>query len=363
LSDETEFMPILSSSTAYVVRAEYTFDGQLFSEVVNVEVSEGIIQVFTMNTISSNGDTGTVYNISADHSIDFSVALSDGDLNPLGVGVLTWLFEDTDSGTVADFTTEFVANGYQWEATTVGNYRISAFIENADGFNYTRAVDISVYHGVAVSLDHELNTFDEDAGESIDITITGTDSDGNTFLQDVEWVEDGTTSDRVIPGSTTGSYLYQASAAGDHVMEYSTPGASNTFELKISPQMIVDFIEVELSAVTVEQQASIDVTVQAFDRFANPIPVPSSARVDATGRGIAESTGQGTWKLQRWTVDRKPLPSLLGKSAKTTRLKSREPSAVSSLQWNTVLHRCCSYRPHRCRCPCASGHGIPFRRR
>jgi len=297
LSDETEFMPILSSSTAYVIRAEYTFNGQLFSEVVNVEVSEGIIQVFTMNTIASNGDTGTVYNISADHSIDFSVSLSDGDLNPLDVDVLTWLFEDIDSGETTDMTTEFVAGGYQWDATTVGNYRILAFVENADGFNYTRSVDISVYHGVAVSLDHELNTFDEDAGESIDITITGTDSDGNTFAQDVEWMEDGSTSDRVIPGSTTGSYLYQASAAGDHVMEYSTPGASNTFELKISPQMIVEFIEVELSAITVEQQASLTVTVQAFDRFANPIPVPSSARVDATGRGTVESTGLGTWKI------------------------------------------------------------------
>ena len=61
--------------------------------------------------------------------------------------------------------------------------------------------------------------------------------------------------------------------------------------------MIVDFIEVELSAITVEQQASITVTVQAFDRFANPIPVPSSARVDATGRGTVESTGLGTWKV------------------------------------------------------------------
>ena len=80
-------------------------------------------------------------------------------------------------------------------------------------------------------------------------------------------------------------------------MEYSTPGASNTFELKISPQMIVDFIEVELSAVKVDQQASIDITVQAFDRFANPIPVPSSARVDATGRGTVENTGQGTYKV------------------------------------------------------------------
>ena len=297
LSDETEFMPILASTTAYVVRAEYTFDGQLFSEIVNVEVSEGIIQVFTMDTIASNGDTGTVYNISADESIDFSVSLSDGDLNPLDVDVLTWMFEDTDAGVVTDITSTFVADGYQWEATTVGNYRVLAYVENADGFNYTRSIDISVYHGVAVSLDHELNTFDEDAGESIDISITGTDSDGNTFPQDVEWIEDGSLSDRVIPGSVTGSYAYQASAAGDHIMEYSTPGASNTFELKISPQMIVDFIEVELSAVKVDQQASIDITVQAFDRFANPIPVPSSARVDATGRGTVENTGQGTFKV------------------------------------------------------------------
>ena len=135
LSDETEFMPVLASTTAYVMRAEYTFDGQLFSEVVNVEVSEGIIQVFTMNTIASNGDTGSVYNISADHSIDFSVALSDGDLNPLDSSALTWMFEDLDTGDVTDVTTEFVSDGYQWEATTVGNYRMLAFVLNAEGFN------------------------------------------------------------------------------------------------------------------------------------------------------------------------------------------------------------------------------------
>ena len=298
-------MPVLASTTAYVVRAEYTFNGQLFSEAVNVEVSEGIIQVFTMTTIASNGDTGSIYNISADESIDFTVALSDGDLNPLDVNVLTWLFEDVDSGVVTDVTADFVSDGYQWEATTVGNYRMLAYVENADGFNYTRSVDISVYHGEAVSLDHELNTFDEDAGETIDISITGTDSDGNTFPQDVEWVEDGSSSDRIIPVPfSPGSYSYQASAAGDHTLEYSTPGASNTFELKISPQMIVDFIDVELSAVTVEQQASITVTVLAYDAFGNPIPVPSSARVDATGRGDVESTGLGTWKVT--TLDSGP---------------------------------------------------------
>ncbi|MEC7180721.1 MAG: hypothetical protein VXW36_04950, partial [Candidatus Thermoplasmatota archaeon] len=303
-SDETEFMPVLASATAYVVRAEYTYGGQLFSEIVNVEVSEGIIQVFTMNTIASNGDTGTEYNISADHSIDFSVALSDGDLNPLSVDVLTWLFEDTDSGIVTDITSDIVADGYQWEATTVGNYRMLAYVENADGFNYTRSVDISVYHGIAVSLEHELNTFDEDAGEEIDITITGTDSDGNTFPQDVEWIEDGSLSDRVIPRDEPGSYTYEAKAAGNHVMVYSTPTTSNTFNLTISPQMIVDNIEVELSALTVEQEASIEVTVQAFDKYGNPIPVPSSARVDSTGRGTVESTGQGTWRVT--TLDSGP---------------------------------------------------------
>ena len=151
-----------------------------------------------MNTIASNGDTGTVYNISADYSIDFSVSLSDGDLNPLDVDVLTWLFEDIDSGETTDMTTEFVAGGYQWDATTVGNYRILPMSKMRMVSTTLAPVDISIYHGVAVSLDHELNTFDEDAGESIDITITGTDSDGNTFAQDVEWMEDGSTSDRVI---------------------------------------------------------------------------------------------------------------------------------------------------------------------
>ena len=68
--------------------------------------------------------------------------------------------------------------------------------------------------------------------------------------------------------------------------------------------MIVDFIDVELSAITVEQQASISVTVLAYDAFGNPIPVPSSARVDATGRGEVESTGLGTWKVT--TLDSGP---------------------------------------------------------
>ena len=61
--------------------------------------------------------------------------------------------------------------------------------------------------------------------------------------------------------------------------------------------MIVEYIEVELSSTTVEQQGSIEVTVQAFDRFGNPIPVPSSARIDATGRCVVESTGQESGQL------------------------------------------------------------------
>ena len=299
LSDETEFRPIKASTTAYVIRAEYTSNGQLFSEIVSVEVSVGTIQFFTMDSVASNGDTGTNLEITADESITFDPSLSDGDLNEIGNGVLTWQFEDIDSGEIVNLTAELVANGYQWEATTVGTYRISAFVENTNGFNYTRSVEISVEHGVAVSIDHLLDTFDENAGESIDITITGTDSDGNSFPQDVEWLEDDSESDRIIK-NMTGVYTYQASEAGDHLMEYSVPGVSgvaNSFQIKISPEMIVEYIEVELSSTTVEQQGSIEVTVQAFDRFGNPIPVPSSARIDATGRCVVESTGQGVWTV------------------------------------------------------------------
>ena len=115
------------------------------------------------------------------------------------------------------------------------------------------------------SIDHLLDTFDENAGESIDITITGTDSDGNSFPQDVEWLEDDSESDRIIK-NMTGVYTYQASEAGDHLMEYSVPGVSgvaNSFKLDVT-EMIVEYIEVELSSTTVEQQGSIEVTVQAF---------------------------------------------------------------------------------------------------
>ena len=298
LSDETEFRPVLASSEAYTLRAEYTSNGQLFSKIVNVEVSVGTIQFFTMDAVASGGDTGTVFEITADESIDFSTSLSDGDLNPIDENVLTWLFEDVDSGEIVDFTTDFAADGYQWDATTVGTYRITAFVENANGFNYTRSVDISVDHGVPVSLDHVLNTFDEDAGESIEISITGTDSDGNIFDQDVEWIEDGSETDRIIPvADSKGAYTYQASAAGNHTMEYFVQGVSNTFEIKISPQMVVEYIEVDLSATTVEQQASVEVTVRAFDRFGNQIPVPSSARVDATGGATVESTELGVWTV------------------------------------------------------------------
>ena len=137
----------------------------------------------------------------------------------------------------------------------------------------------------------------EDAGESIDIVITGTDSDGNTFSQDVEWTEDGTTSSRIVPRADIGAYTYQASVAGEHVMVYSTPGATNTFDLSIQPQMVVAYLEVVLSATTVDQQASIDVTVEAKDMFYNPIPVPSSARVDSTGRGTVKELGPGQWRV------------------------------------------------------------------
>ena len=312
MADETEFMPELASEIPYMIYAEYTSGSVVFNESVSAVVSEGILQNFIMNSITSTGDSSTVYDISADEHIDFSVDLSDDDLNELDSSVLTWLLEDLSSGTVVDMTSTFVNDGYRWEAGVVGSYKITAFtvvVDDGIEYNYTKEVEISVFHGVAISLDHALDTFSEDAGESIEIIITGTDSDGNTFPQDVEWTEDGTISSRVVPLTiddvrVPGGYLYQASVAGDHVMVYSTPGASNTFDLSIQPQMVVAILEVTLSKTTVDQQASLDVTVEAKDMFYNPIPVPSSARVDSTGRGTVKELGPGQWRVT--TLDSGP---------------------------------------------------------
>ena len=59
----------------------------------------------------------------------------------------------------------------------------------------------------------------------------------------------------------------------------------------------MDSLTVELSSESIDQLGSFTVTVKAFDKYLNPIPIPSSADVDATGRAEVLNQGQGVWNI------------------------------------------------------------------
>ena len=59
----------------------------------------------------------------------------------------------------------------------------------------------------------------------------------------------------------------------------------------------MDSLSINLSSESIDQLSSFTVTVKAFDEYLNPIPIPSSADVDATGRAEVLNQGQGVWKI------------------------------------------------------------------
>ena len=152
-------------------------------------------------------------------------------------------------------------------------------------------------HGVAVSVVSEVDTFAQDAGKEITIQITGTDADGNTFPQTVEWSENSTSVSDMTAGTTEGAYAYFARTAGTHTLEFTSGQASSVLELSVAAQRTVSSITVELSTDTTDQLGSFTVTVLAFDAYDNPIEVPSSTNVDSSGRAEILAQGQGVWKV------------------------------------------------------------------
>ena len=154
-----------------------------------------------------------------------------------------------------------------------------------------------VHHGEAVVLSAILDTTEQTAGGQISIAVTGQDSDGNTFPQLVEWYEDGVRVENITAGDDEGSYTYTATIAGAHTLVYSTGSVDSWANISVDPLYIVDSLSINLSSESIDQLASFTVTVNAFDKYLNPIPIPSSADVDATGRAEVLNQGQGVWKI------------------------------------------------------------------
>jgi hypothetical protein len=287
----------MSSLTAYTIFAVYD-DGNMVHEVsLFVEVSQGDLISTTVSAVASDATTGDAFSLTSDEHIDFSASLEDQDTNAIDSSVLTWVLIDEDSGIMLDITSQLVADNMRWQATNVGNFTIAGFAISNAGYNISDSVSISVLHGVAVSVSSSADTNAQDAGKEIFIQITGTDADGNTFPQTVEWLENNSAVADMSAGADEGAYTYFARTAGPHLLEFNAGGASNSLELSVAAQRTVSSILVELSSDSTDQLDSFTVTVLAFDAFENPIPVPASTNVDSTGRAEVLAQGQGVWKV------------------------------------------------------------------
>tara|TARA_B110000467_G_scaffold7684_1_gene6746 strand:- start:4829 stop:13990 length:9162 start_codon:yes stop_codon:yes gene_type:complete len=296
-NDEVTFQPYLSSANAYTITAIYDDSVTVHEVSLFVEVAQGDLISTTITALGADGTTGEAFDITSDEYIDFAAALEDQDTNEIDASTLTWVLIDGASGDVVDITAQLVADNMRWQATEVGNYTIAGYAVSNAGYNISDSVSITVLHGVAVSVVSEVDTFAQDAGKEISIQITGTDADGNTFPQTVEWSENSTSVSDMTAGTTEGAYAYFARTAGTHTLEFTSGQASSVLELSVAAQRTVSSITVELSTDTTDQLGSFTVTVLAFDAYENPIEVPSSTNVDSSGRAEVLAQGQGVWKV------------------------------------------------------------------
>ena len=297
LGDETTFVPYLASFDPYMITAVYD-DGFTVHEVsINVTVSHGDLNSVSITASGSDGLSNTAFDMTADEYIDFSSELSDLDTNPIDSSILVWYLTNLDSGDVEVITESLLNYNMRWEATQVGNWSISASGISDAGYNVTDTVVMTVHHGTAISVTAVLDTAEQTAGGQISIAVTGEDSDGNTFPQIVEWTEDGVIVENLTAGTDEATYVFTATIAGPHTLDYSTGSVSNSASISVDALYIVDSLSIELSSDFIDQLGSFTVTVKAFDVYMNPIPIPSSADVDSTGRAEILNQGQGVWEI------------------------------------------------------------------
>ena len=83
----------------------------------------------------------------ADQSVLFLPQLTDGDGNIIDSSIVSYELVNTDSGETSDITSTIVENAGVWEASTVGNYSITAWAVSNAGYNISETVTIAVDYG------------------------------------------------------------------------------------------------------------------------------------------------------------------------------------------------------------------------
>ncbi len=297
-NDQAIFMAEYASLSQYTITATYDDGNMIHTISIYATVSHGVLTNIDLSSISSEDDVSSEYDITSDDWIDFSAGLSDFENNPIDSSILKWLLTEESSGEVTDITDELVANGMRWEAELIGNYTIKAFNNSQSGYEIGDSVSITVHHGRAVILSASGDANTATAGFEITITITGEDSDGNTFPQNVEWQENNGIAHDINSTSEDGIYTYQARIEGPHLLTYSSSATVNgEIQLAVSAKRTVAHLNVELSSDSVDQLGEFTVNVTAFDEFWNKIPVPPSTLVDSTGRAEILNQGDGVWRI------------------------------------------------------------------
>ena len=299
-SQEITFSPTLSSSTPYTISVEHQEGDVIKTANFVVYVSQGDIQNFLVTGIDSNGFAYSdveSFDITTDDFIDFEVSTTDTDLNIIDNPQVTWMIEDMSTGNVEDITGYMLQNGLVWDATIVGDWQISAYLINQRGFNLTAEFDIMVSHGMPVSLTLQQSVTTQDAGNFVDLQVTGTDSDGNQFPQAVVWLENNGPSYNINSTDDEGIYQFNGRSAGNYTLTAEYLTLSNSVYVEVFPLGIVTNIKSDISTVELEQLEVVTVQIDAYDLYWNKIPVPNSARIDTTDRGDVKYLGGGVWEL------------------------------------------------------------------
>ena len=289
----TRFVPVYSSETMYTLRATYSDANTTLEATIDISVVQGdLVSVTLIQPVDLN------QNIDADQSVQFLPQLTDGDGNMIDASIISYTLENLDSGDVSDITSSMANDGGLWEATLVGNYSITAWAISNAGYNISETVTISVDHGKAVTVDIDVIANNAKAGDVRTLTITGTDADGNQFLESVLWTKDN----KAVPPSKIegagGIYNWSATTAGEHTFKFRSPsGAESEWTVTVVPHQTVNRIELTILEESVMQLESFDIEVRTFDAWENEIPVPPETEVKLTGRMTAEPIENGKWTI------------------------------------------------------------------
>ena len=294
----TLFVPIFSSDFAYKLLATYTDENITLEVALNITVSQG-----SLVKLSVPGPGDAEQNIDADNQLQFSPQLFDNDNNAIDPSIVEYTLTNTDTDETQNITSIIVGNGGIWEASTVGNWEITAWAISEYGYNITNTSVIHVSHGDAESVDIDVIANSAKAGDEYTLTITGTDADGNTFLESVLWTQLSLPNTwKTVPASTIeggdGIYNWSASVAGDHTFKFRSPsGAESEWTVTVTPHQTVSLIEFEIVDNSVAQLESFEIDVQTFDAWGNEIPVPPETQVKLTGRMTAKAGENGHWTI------------------------------------------------------------------